>query len=136
MLAPHCPNGSCRYVWAWLKFGHSEKDIKFEKNLPLKIWPYSVVSNFKWKIFSNFVFFSECPNFTQGSLILVEPVSIDVLHKKLAGQLKKREHIRQKFNNFASITSTCIRKQRFLHCCFSNLTLQSVLTINNQSMQL
>ena len=42
-----------------VKFGCSEKDTKFEKNLPL----YTVVSNFKWKIFSNFVFFSECPNF-------------------------------------------------------------------------
>ena len=28
-----------------------------------KSWRYSVVSNFKWKIFSNFLFFSECPNF-------------------------------------------------------------------------
>ena len=28
------------------------------KNLSLKIWRYSVVSNFKWKTFSNFVFFS------------------------------------------------------------------------------
>ena len=32
---------------------------KFEKNLPLIIWRYSLVSNFKWKIFSNFVAFSE-----------------------------------------------------------------------------
>ena len=72
---------------------------------------------------------------TQGSLILVEPVSIDVLHKKLAGQLKKREHIRQKFNNnFYMHTQTKILT--FCNCCFSNLTLQSVLTINNQSMQL
>ena len=46
-----------------LKFGHSEKYTKFEKNLPLKIWRYSVVSNFKWKSFSNFVAFSEYPNF-------------------------------------------------------------------------
>ena len=42
-----------------LKFGPSEKGTKFEKNLPLKIWHYSVTSNFKWKIFSNFVAFSE-----------------------------------------------------------------------------
>ena len=46
-----------------LKFGRSEKGTKFEKNLPLSIWRYSVASNFKWKIFSNFVPFSECPNF-------------------------------------------------------------------------
>ena len=34
-----------------VKFGYSEKATKFEKNLPLKIWHYSVTSNFKWKIF-------------------------------------------------------------------------------------
>ena len=34
-----------------VKFGYSEKATKFEKNLPLKIWRYSVTSNFKWKIF-------------------------------------------------------------------------------------
>ena len=39
------------------------KGHKIWKNLPLKIWRYSVVTNFKWKIFSNLVFFSECPNF-------------------------------------------------------------------------
>ena len=33
------------------------------KNLPLKIWCDSVTSNFKLKIFSNFVAFSEYPNF-------------------------------------------------------------------------
>ena len=37
---------------------------KIWKNLPLKIWRYWAVSNFKWKIFSNFVTFSEYPNFT------------------------------------------------------------------------
>ena len=42
-----------------IKFGYSEKATKFEKNLPPKILSYSVVSNFKWKIFSNFVAFSE-----------------------------------------------------------------------------
>ena len=47
-----------------LKFGYSEKATKFEKNLPHKIWRYWVASNFKWKIFSNFVAFSEYPNFT------------------------------------------------------------------------
>ena len=46
-----------------LKFGLSEKGTKFEKNLPLSIWHYSVASNFKLKIFSNFVPFSECSNF-------------------------------------------------------------------------
>ena len=46
-----------------VKFGYSEKVTKFEKNLPLKIWRYWVASNFKWKIFSNFVAFSEYPNF-------------------------------------------------------------------------
>ena len=45
------------------KFGCSEKATNFEKNLPLKIWGYSVTSNFKWNIFSNFVAFSEYPNF-------------------------------------------------------------------------
>ena len=36
------------------RFGHSEKATKFEKNLPLKIWPYSVMSKFKWRIFFKF----------------------------------------------------------------------------------
>ena len=36
---------------------------KIWKNLPLKIWHYWVASNFKWKIFSNFVAFSEYSNF-------------------------------------------------------------------------
>ena len=40
---------------------------KLEKNLPLIIWRYSVVSNVKWKIFSNFVAFSEYLNFTPKS---------------------------------------------------------------------
>ena len=38
---------------------------KIRKNLPLKIWRYSVTSNSKWKIFSNFVAFSEYPNFNR-----------------------------------------------------------------------
>ena len=38
---------------------------KIRKNLPLKIWRYSVTSHFKWKIFSNFVAFSEYPNFNR-----------------------------------------------------------------------
>ena len=48
-----------------IKLGYSEKGTKFEKNLPLKIWHYSVASNSKRKIFSNLVFFSECLNFTK-----------------------------------------------------------------------
>ena len=36
---------------------------KIWKNLPFRIWRYSVKSNFMWKIFSNFVVFSEYPNF-------------------------------------------------------------------------
>ena len=52
-------------VFLTVKFGHFEKGTKFEKNLPHSIRRYSVASNFKWKIFfSNFVPFSECPNFT------------------------------------------------------------------------
>ena len=47
-----------------LKFRYFEKATKFEKNLPLKLWCYWVASNFKWKILSNFVAFSEYPNFT------------------------------------------------------------------------
>ena len=35
----------------------------------VKVWTYWVTSNWKWKIFSNFVPFSECPNFTKGDLI-------------------------------------------------------------------
>ena len=36
---------------------------KIWKKIPLSIWRYSVASNFKWKIFSNCVTFSEGPNF-------------------------------------------------------------------------
>ena len=39
------------------------KGHKVWKNLPLKIWRYSVTSNLKWKIFSNLLAFSEYPNF-------------------------------------------------------------------------
>ena len=52
-----------------VKFGYSEKATKFEKNLPLKIWRYWVASNLKKKIFSNFVAFSEYPNFNLFPLI-------------------------------------------------------------------
>ena len=51
----------------FLKFGTFEKGTKLQKNLPLKIWRYWVMSNWKWKIFSNFVPFSACPNFTVKS---------------------------------------------------------------------
>ena len=50
--SPH--HGKVRIFWE----GHN-----IWKNLPRKIWRYWVVSNFKWKIFSNFVAFSEYPNF-------------------------------------------------------------------------
>ena len=46
-----------------LKFGRSENGTKFEINLPLSNRHYSVASNVKWKIFSNFVAFSEYLNF-------------------------------------------------------------------------
>ena len=39
------------------------EEHKIWRNLPLKIWHYWVTSNSKWKIFSNFVAFSEYPNF-------------------------------------------------------------------------
>ena len=47
-----------------VKVGIFWEGHKIWKNLPLKIWRYWVASNFKWKIFSNFVAFSEYPNFT------------------------------------------------------------------------
>ena len=56
--------GNLSYWLCWfIKFGRSEKGTKFEKNLLLKIWCCSVASNSNWKIFSNFVPFSECPNY-------------------------------------------------------------------------
>ena len=54
-----------------LKFGYSEKATKFEKKIPLKIWCYSVTSNFKLKIFSNFVAFSEYPSFKKNEFALI-----------------------------------------------------------------
>ena len=50
------------YKADWIKFGYSEKATKFEKI-------YSVTSNFKWKIFSNFVAFSEYPKFNEFSTL-------------------------------------------------------------------
>ena len=63
-------NPHWKYMW-WrisnlLKFRYSEKAIEIWKSLPLEIWRYWVESNFKWKIFSNFIVFSEYPNFNQS----------------------------------------------------------------------
>ena len=44
-------------VWTFWE-GH-----KIWKNLPPYIWRYSVMSNFKWNTFQNFVLFSKRPNF-------------------------------------------------------------------------
>ena len=57
----------CRAVSTiYVKFGLFEKGTKFEKIFHLiHIWHYSVTSNFKWMIFSNFVPFSKRPNFTK-----------------------------------------------------------------------
>ena len=79
-----------RYAYDWifklsfveksisLKFGHSEKATKFEKNLPLKIWRYSLASNFKWNFFSNSVAFSEYPNFNTSVFFAnIKSVHID-----------------------------------------------------------
>ena len=50
--------------WTWVyKVWTFWKEHKIWKNLPLKIWHHWVTSNFKWKIFSNFVSLSECLNF-------------------------------------------------------------------------
>ena len=56
----------------FVKFRYCEKATKFEKNLPHKIGRYSVMSNFTWKIFSNFVAFSEYPNFITDTQIVFE----------------------------------------------------------------
>ena len=55
LLLTYVPNDKVRIFW---------ERHKIWKNLPLKIWRYSITSNFKKKIFSNFVTFSEYPNFT------------------------------------------------------------------------
>ena len=53
-------------IWRWSgpfwcqKVGIFWEGHKTWKNLPLKVWRYSVASNFKWKI----VAFSEYPDFT------------------------------------------------------------------------
>ena len=51
---------------------------KIWKSLPLKILHYSVTSNFKWKIFSNFVAFSEYPNFTYLTLEFMPELAFSV----------------------------------------------------------
>ena len=43
------------------------------KNLLLKIWRYWVASNFKGNVFSNFVAFSEYPNFIQRVRFSMHP---------------------------------------------------------------
>ena len=50
----------------WCKVRIFWEGHKIRKNLPLKIWRYWVASNFKWKIFSNVVDFSEYPNFKRS----------------------------------------------------------------------
>ena len=50
-----------------VKFGHSDfwEGHKIWNNLPFKIWRYRVTSNWKWKIFSNFVpFFQKVQTLT------------------------------------------------------------------------
>ena len=53
-----CFSAGCFSFW-----NSSDILTKFEKNLLHKIWRYWVASNFMWKIFSNFMPFSEYPNF-------------------------------------------------------------------------
>ena len=71
---------SCLYT----KFGYSKKAKKCEKNLPQKIWHYWVASNFKWKIFSNFVAFSEYPNFTAQEWLFLTLFTIILLIHSLS----------------------------------------------------
>ena len=58
--------GKVRIFWE----GH-----KVWKNLPLRIWHYSVTSSFKWKMFSNFVAFSKYSNFNYITLTQIILVS-------------------------------------------------------------
>ena len=46
------------------KFGYTEKATNLKKKIFHLKFDVRVASNFKWKIFSNFVAFSEYPNFT------------------------------------------------------------------------
>ena len=59
----------------WVKVWTFWERHKIWKNLPLKIWRYWVTSNWKWKIFSNFVSFSERPNFTTYNLTSLQEIS-------------------------------------------------------------
>ena len=56
-------NSILRQIKVIIKFGYSEK---------AKIWRYFVASNFKWKIFSNFVAFSEYPNFNDTIIMTLD----------------------------------------------------------------
>ena len=58
-------SGHLLKVWTFWE-GH-----KIWKNLPLKIWCCSVASNSMWKVFSNCVPFSECPNF--NNVVCAQP---------------------------------------------------------------
>ena len=63
-----------------LKFRYSEKATKFEKIFYLKFdVKYWVASNFKWKIFSNFVAFSEYPNFTKQNWAHLSNIDFKIL---------------------------------------------------------
>ena len=81
-------------VWIFWE-GH-----KIWKTLPLKIWRYSVASNFKWKSFSNSVAFSEYPNFTK--LVLNDPFN----------------HLGDQFGNIQNLQTSPIPQTSFLFRTF------------------
>ena len=66
--------GKVRIFWE----GH-----KIWKNLLLKIWRYSVTSNFKWKIFSNFVTFSEYPNLKDNEFYILGHILSSMKHERV-----------------------------------------------------
>ena len=76
-----------------LMFRYSEKATNFEKNLPVEIWRYWVASNFKRKIFSNFVAFSEYPNFTCKLLLTTPLVHLFVMRSHCPLQSKKSQSL-------------------------------------------
>jgi hypothetical protein len=65
------------------------EEHKIWKNLPPKIWHYWVMSNFKWKIFSDFVSFSECPNFNSAFFYFTLQSSPDIHKTKVASFYQK-----------------------------------------------
>ena len=73
------------FMWDFLLTSDVLKSHKIRKNHPLKLWRYWVTSNFMWKIFSNFVAFSEYSNCNSSLFMISGLVEDDVFWRRWDG---------------------------------------------------